>query len=236
MAEKSSTRTQVLISILGGLFIVIAAIISSPNWFKYFFPEQFVEQEAAPKTMTKNEPAEKKEDNVEKEKADSGTELLVVNKLELCPISSKIPSYLYIELKNNGTKRLKNVSVTIDLGRAEYKYIDFSRNNFAKIDTTRANEIIVTYSEMAQNDSKSIYCLLSLPVFNSIKLNGENLKFASEYTYKDLMKIDEPKPTESNGFYIFLQFLMAGILIVFAVFFVNMVYIALKKKELIDLE
>lgn len=227
MIEKSNRNTQVAIALLGGIFLIAAAIISSPHWFKFFFPEQYIEQEAVPTKKTKNNSQE----NSTKE---LGIENLIINKIELCPVSSKLPSYLLVEIKNNGSKKLRNINLTINLGRASFNGIEILGNNVKNVDTTKVNELIVTFSELIENDSKTIYCLLSQPIFNSIKINGENLKFSKEYTYKDFIENDSIKSSNLNGFFIFLQIVIGFILSIFSLYFVTIVYKLLKKKNIID--
>jgi len=229
MTEKSNTRTQIIVAILGGIFLLIAAIISSPHWFKYFFPEQYIEQEAAPSQKTEDK-------TIEKNKSENtGTENLVINKLELCPINSKLPAYFFIEIKNKGSKKLKNISLEIDFGRASIIGVDLTGNNsIEKQDTTKSNELFVLYSELVENETKSIYCLLSQPVFSSIKINGENLMYSKEYTYKNFIESDGVEKSKLSGFFVFLLLIFGFILFVFALFFISMVYRGLKKKGLID--
>lgn len=229
MTDKSNTRTQIFIAILGGIFIVIGAIISSPHWFKYFFPEQFVEQEATQPKKTKNESSEESNDNENRE-----TEVLTIERIELCPVSSKLPAYMYFELKNNGTKTLKNITLTLNLGRSSIQNIDVIGNNVVRIDTSASNQLVVQFSRLNENDVKSVYCLLSQPMFSSITLNGENLKFAKEYTYKEFIENEGEERTDLGGFFVFLQILIGFILIVFALYFVSMTYKFLRSKNLIN--
>ena len=228
MAEKGSNRIQISVAILGGFFVITGAVISSLHWFKYFFPDQFKEKEAIP---SKTVSTEKKESSETSET--SGTESLSIKRFELTPVLSDIPSYLYFELKNEGTKTLKELTVYIDLGRSTYTAIDVIGNNIHSVDSTQSNQISITFSELFENDHKSIYLLLSHLVFNSIKIRGSNLNFNKEYSFDDLAK-NEFSSEETSGFFIFLQILLGFILFIFAIFFVSMTYRYLYKKNLLD--
>ncbi len=46
-------KNKVVIAIISGLFIIAAAVISSPHWFKHFFPDLYLEQENLKPEKTK---------------------------------------------------------------------------------------------------------------------------------------------------------------------------------------
>jgi len=123
-------RTQIFIAIIGGCFAIFSAIILSPHWSKYFFPKQYLAQEKLDPSKTTNtkvvidtvnRPSGKRE---EKE----GVDDIKITKIELCPRNFKIPSYFYFEVNNSGSKTIKNLTVTVNLGKASYAYFDITKN------------------------------------------------------------------------------------------------------------
>lgn len=228
MDKKTSSKTPVLVAVITGFFVIIAAIISSPNWFKYFFPDQFVEQEIMKPQKTEKDfyKPDTIWDNSTEVIEKGGTEKIVISKIELCPISSKIPAYFLLEFKNEGTKDLKDLSIFVDLGKAEYQQIEFqgpNRNSFI-IDTTNKNIIGIKYPVVRENESYIIYALLSMPAFKSIIIDGSNLKFAKEYSYKEYIASEDDDMKAIDRFIIFLVLLAGAILIVFTAFFVRILY------------
>lgn len=225
MATQKKSRIHIIAPIISGIFMLVASIISSPQWFKYVFPNQYVEQEEiTPKISSKQKESKENEES-------GGTENLVVKNIELCPINSKIPSYFFIEIKNLGSKIINDFSLDIDLGRAIFQKIDIQKpnNSSSSIDTTLNNRILLQYSKVAQNESIIIYALLSQPVFNSIKLNGSNLNAAKEYTYKNYVDSKLETRNAIFGFYVFLFILAGGVLVVLAIYLLNIVYTFLKR-------
>lgn len=230
MAMPAKSRNQIIGAIITGIFIIFGAIISSPHWFKLFFPDQYVEQEEVSPKVTTRKNIDSTE-SIDSSEVSSGTENLVIEKIELCPINSLIPSYFLIEIKNSGTKILNNLEIDIDLGRAKFQQIDIIKpnNSISSIDTSTSNRIILQYSKFEENESIIIYTLLSQPVFNSIKLSGSNLVHSKEYTYKNYVDSKLKKKSGLRPFFIFLILLSGLILLVLTIYFLMVTYTFLKR-------
>lgn len=230
MAMPAKSRNQIIGAIITGIFIIFGAIISSPHWFKLFFPDQYVEQEEVSPKVTTRKNIDSSE-SIDSSEVSSGTENLVIEKIELCPINSLIPSYLFIEIKNSGSKKLNNLEIDIDLGRARFQQIDIIKpnNNTSSIDTSTSNRIILQYSKFEENESIIIYTLLSQPVFNSIKLSGSNLVHSKEYTYQNYVDSKLKNKSGLSAYVIFLLVLSGVILMVLAFYFLNVIYTFLKR-------
>ena len=236
---QSSTKTHVWTVVITGLFIIAGAIISSPHWFKYFFPEQFLEQESIrPELLSRDASDEDKlKDSLGLDSVETGIETIVIEELELCPVNSAIPSYFFLKVKNRGTKTLRNLLVTVDFGRAKYEQFDYflsAHNRKASIDSTHNNVISVALPKLTKNDTFSMYCLLSQPVFNTITITGGNLRIAKEYSYQEFITSGFDQGSSSISFFGFLLVLTGLILIVFSAYFCMIVYHFLMKKELIS--
>lgn len=234
MEKKTNSKVQIFVAIITGVFVIIAAIISSPHWFKYFFPNQFVEEEIIQPQILKKDffNTEIPSDSSRNEIKNSGTENIVISKIELCPISSKLPAYFLLEFKNEGTKTLKDLTFIIDLGKAEYKQLEFlgPNNSTFIIDSTKKNIIYVKIPVVRENETYILYTLLSIPVFKSILINGSNLVFAKEYSYEDYLTSEVDKTSIIDGFLIFLIIIVSIILIVLTFYFLRIVYTHLARK------
>lgn len=234
MEKKTSSKTQISVAIITGLFVIIAAIISSPHWFKYFFPNQFVEEEIIQPQTTKKDFSNSNfhPDSTAEFVKEEGTENFFISRIELCPINSNLPVYFLIEFKNKGTKTLKDLTITIDLGKSEYQQFDLqgSVSNSFNVDTTEKSKINLKLPVVSENETYIFYALLSLPVFKSILINGANLTFAKEYSYEEYLSSEVEKTTLLDGFIIFLVVLISIVLIVLAFYFLRIVYTHLALK------
>ncbi len=230
--DKSNVRMQIIISVISGIFIIVAAIISSPHWFKLIFPENYVEKEInAPEFIEKtdlNEINEEKEGN-------SGIENITIERIELCPISSDLSSYFYLKLKNSGTKYIDNLSVSIDFGRSQINDIDIKNlGTYAFLDSSKVSILKIQYDTLVENEVIDIYCLLSEPTFKVISITGSNLTLSIEYSYEQFLKKEQENNNNINVFFIFLMILLGFILFMFSLYIISIVYRLLKKKDLID--
>jgi len=230
--EKSNIKAQIIISVISGIFIITAAIISSPHWFKLIFPENYVEKEINEPELIKSS----KLTNSDEEKiSNSGVENITIDRIELCPINSDLPSYFYLKLKNNGTKNIENFSVSIDFGRSKINDLDINNlGSYAFLDTSNVRILKLQYKTFDENDIIDIYCLISEPTFKVISINGSNLTFSIEYSYEQLLQKEHKETKNINGFIIFLLVLLGFILFVFSLYIISIVYGLLKKKNLID--
>lgn len=127
--------------------------------------------------------------------------------------------------------------MTIDFGRAEYQQSDLfflSNNQKPAVDTTNRNMISVTLHRLYRNDSFSVYCLLSQPVFSAIKISGDNQNFSKEYSYGDYIESEINPKSNISAVLIFLAMLAGAILIVLSFYFLMTVYQFLKSRDYIS--
>lgn len=219
--DNNSTKIAIWVALITGLFVLAAAILSSPHWFKIFFPKQYIESEKIDFKKTIN-PQLKADTNTAisidtkalvdpKEK--DGTENLVISRIELSPKNFNIPSYLYFEIKNEGTKTLKNVSITANLGQAFYTAFDFTRNlsPTVKTDTLDKGFLQLVCPKIKENESIGIYLHISQPRFDNILLHADNMAFDKAYSYIDYQ--NSANHIERTGFQNFLR-ICGGITIV----------------------
>ncbi len=217
MADKPSIKSQVLIAIITGLFVITGAIISSPHWFKVIFPEKYVEEEIiTPKKIdtvfTINEDTLKEEEEIRY----YGTEDLRITRLQICPINFNLPNYFFVEITNKGTKKLVNVNLTIDFGKASYTQIEYSPEKNITFNNDSLNKFFAKFQceEINRDESIYIYALLTQPSFNRILIDGPNLTFSKEYTYMEYLDSEKGSESEINGWTLFLYILFGGILLI----------------------
>ena len=60
------------------------------------------------------------------------------------------------------------------------------------------------------------------------------MTFSKEYSYNNFLDSDIDEEDSFSGFYVFLQFLAAGLLIVISVYFLSVFYGILKRRGLLD--
>ena len=228
-------KKEILIAIIAGIFILGGSILSSPHWFKYFFPDQYLEQEKIKPTETpiKNDNSNDSlnNSNADKELKKNGTENLVISRIELSPKDFKLPSYFYIEIENKGSRIIKNLEIIIDLGKAKYQEFDYSRSvgMTSIIDSNDKSFIKFEVPYIKENQTIEFYSLQSMPIFKSISMNASNMAFDKIYTYEEFVKSEEGENTESSGFDSFLTAMLSLVIIVFTIYFVIVLITFLNK-------
>ena len=231
MTEKTNTKTQVLLAILAGIFVIVAAIISSPHWFKYFFPKHYLEQEKLDPKKIENTKVISDSINTKsletKEKA--GIEDIVISKIELCPKNFRIPNYLYFEVQNKGTKTIKNLVVSVNLGKASYLSFDYTRNLNPKsqVDSLDKSFIKVICPEIKESEGVGIYLLLTQPNFEDILLHADNLTFDKQYSYSEYLSSSIQE--DSDNFHSFLIVCLSIVIIIFGIYFTVVIITYLNK-------
>jgi len=218
-------KKEILIALITGIFILGGAILSSPHWFKYFFPEQYLEQEKITATETlsnvDNSKLDKEKSDKENGEIMSGTENLIISRIELSPKDFNIPSYFYFQVENKGTRTIENLDIIIDLGKAKYEKYDYSKKVeiYPITDSIDKSFLKFKVPKIKQNQSIEIYSLQTFPVFKSITMNATNMTFDKLYTYEEFQKSEEGNVTESSGFHDFLIVMLSIVIIVFTIYF-----------------
>jgi hypothetical protein len=158
----------------------------------------------------------------EDETSKSGTENLVISKIEISPKVFNLPSYFYIEIENKGTRTIENLEVLIDLGRAKYEDYDYSKSLeiIPLNDTNDMSFLKFKISLIKPNQSIQIYSLQSIPVFRSIVMNASNMTFDKVYSYEEYLKSEDGSYIESSLFESFLWIMFSLVIIVFTIYFV----------------
>ena len=207
--------------------MLAGAIITSPHWFKYFFPEQYLVQENIEPVRTKT--TEKGIDgNQEKP---TGTENLVISRIDLSSRDFNIPSYFYFEVTNKGTRTIQELNITVDLGKSKYQEFDYSKKIHSKIitDSTDKSFVKIICSEIKENETIEFYALTSAPIFKNIIFNASNMKFDKKYTYDDYLTSEKDGVLNVGGFYTFFRILLSLLIVVFAIYFTILTIIYLNK-------
>lgn len=220
-------KGKIIIAIITGCFLLAGAVISSPHWFKHFFPEQYLEQEnIKPERAIPQE----KEDSKKDDKS-TGTENLVITKIDLSSRDFNIPSYFYFEVTNKGTRTIQNLNLTIDLGKSKYQEFDYSKKitTSIKIDSTDKSFVKILCPEIKENETIEFYALTSAPTFNNITLNASNMTFDKKYTYDDYLTSEKDGISDDSGFYNFLIVILSLAIIVFAIYFTIVIITYLNK-------
>lgn len=216
-------KKEILIAFITGVFILGGAVLSSPHWFKYLFPEKYLEQkQIKPIETSKKDNESNKQSKTKDESPKSGTENLVVAKIEISPKDSNLPAYFYVEIENKGTRTIENLELLIDLGKAKYEDYDYSKSLdiIALNDTNDKSFLKFKVPLIKQNQSIQIYSLQSIPVFRSISMNAPNMTFDKIYSYEEYLKSEDGSHIESSSFENFLWVMLSLVIIVFTVYFV----------------
>lgn len=220
-------KGKIIIAIISGLFLLAGAIITSPHWFKYFFPEQYLVQENIEPVRTKTT---EKEINGNQENS-TGTENLVISRIDLSSRDFNIPSYFYFEVTNKGTKIIQDLNITVDLGKSKYQEFDYSKKIPSKIitDSTDKSFVKIIYPEIKENETIEFYALTSAPTFKNIILNASNMTFDKKYTYDDYLISEKDGVSNEGGFYLFLTVILSIVIVVFAIYFTFVIITYLNK-------
>jgi len=224
-------KKDILISIIAGIFLLGGAVISSPHWFKYLFPEQYLEQENLIPVKTKSNESISKTSKENLSNKSSGTENLIIDRIELSTRDFNIPSYFYFRITNNGTRTMENLEVTIDLGKAEYREFDFSKKIEIEIaiDSIDKSFVVMKIPKMKENETIDFYSLNTLPVFENILMNASNMTFDKIYTYQDYKDSEDDRFASNGAFNNFLWIMLSLVIIVFTIYFVIVLIAYLNK-------
>jgi len=224
VAEKKQKGTQLKYVVLTGIFVIIASVMSSPHWFSLFFPEQYKEQEKMESSKIEKDHLKDSDKVIPNGKDESvGVESIRIKDIQLTPLDFDIPSYLYIEIKNEGTKDIRNLKITIELGKSSVEEFEYFPNNEIVLlsDTLDKNLIKLKKYVFAENESVYIYALINQPIFKRILIDGDNIKYAKEYSYVNYLNSENGDVSKNVGWSVLLGFLgvifilMIGALIFF---------------------
>lgn len=161
-----------------------------------------------------------KKDNANKNQHAVYTDLEIDN-LQITPIDSKLPSYLYFEVKNTGRETANKINLHIDVGRA--KINDFELRPAESLHVMAggkdSNILKILIDSMNVDETVYVYCQLSAPVFNAITLNSENLLSTSSLKFSDLKIGSSNREIISSSFMTYLRLLLGAFIFVAVAFF-----------------
>jgi len=236
-------RKELFIALIGGCFLTLAAILTAPHWSKYFFPNQYSEQENLSPPIKNNHKTLEKDTilNSNDEKKDTiliYAENISISKIQLTPRVFNMPSYLYFEVKNVGIANIKNMVITINLGQSKYEAFDISKQINSTIikDSIDKSFVKIECPILKSNETIEFYALTSAPIFKNILFDASNLVYQKEYNYEDYIsstskeEIAKRKANEDGDtFWIFLQIVAGCGIIIFSVYFTIIIIWRLNK-------
>jgi len=217
-------KKEIIIATISGLFLIACAVISSPHWFKYFFPEQYLEQEKIEPQRKKEENKNVKEDTLSSQQNAIGN--LVISKIDLIPREFDLPSYLYFEVINNGTATIRDLTISVDLGKSKFQKFDYTKqvNSSITIDSTNKSFVKIFCPQIKETETIEFYFLNSSPFFKSIILNAKNMAYYKKYTYEEYLE-SQAKDSTTNIFVIVLSIAF----VIFAIYFTVIAIIRLNR-------
>lgn len=176
-----------------------------------------------------------KKDKTNKSKSADYTDLEIDN-LQITPIESKLPSYLFFEVRNTGRATANKINLYIDAGRA--KINDFELKPLESIQIIaggkNSNILKIVIDSLNVDETVYVYCQLSAPMFNTITLNSENLLSTSTLKFSDLRNRGLKEELINRGFMEFLRFLLGAFIVVAAAFFTFVLFANLAKLFKVD--
>jgi len=163
-------------------------------------------------------------------KADKSKETanLTISNIFLPEINTKLESPFFVKISNNSLKDAKNLNIKINFGEAEVFKCETQ-----PIDVFDENQIfessIVSFyiQDLKRKDVMYIYCLTSLPTFDSILITGSNLFQNEKYTYKQY-KLHNVE--NNSGFITFFKVIGSIIVVVFLGYFTILILKLLNRK------
>jgi hypothetical protein len=140
--------------------------------------------------------------------------------LSLSPIDFRLPKYFYFEVHNKSNAGAYNVTVTIDLGRANLTDIEVRSASVVQVfrSDSVSNLVKVNLSFIGKEESAYFYLLLTNPSYKRISVSSSNM-------ITDLVrKYDGPQINSvssgfiSDEFMTFIRILAGIVLIVFTIY------------------
>jgi len=167
-------------------------------------------------------------------KADKSKETanLTISNVFLLEINTKLESPFFVKISNNSLMDAKNLNIKVNFGEAEvFKCETQPINVFNKNQTFESSIISFHIQDLKRKDTMYIYCLTSLPTFDSILITGSNLFQNEKYTYKQY-KIQNTK--SNSGFVTFFKVIASIIVVIFLGYFTLLILTLLNKRFKIE--
>ena len=153
---------------------------------------------------------------------------LNISDIFLPEINTKLESAFFIKITNDSLNDAKDLNVKINFGESEILKCETQPINMFEKNQDYTNSIIsFDIKSINKNDKFYVYCLTSLPVFNSILITGSNLFQNEIYTYEQYKSKND---TISSGVTIFFKIIGAILFIIFTGYFTLVAIAFLNKK------
>lgn len=169
----------------------------------------------------KQEEVQKEKERIAKieEEKKSSIARVSIEELFLPSINTELDSVFYLKLSNNSYNDAKDLDIKINFGETQVSKCEVQ----PKSDSNGSlNTSIYNYGvkELKKDDSLYIYCNLSNPIFDSVLINGSNLKDPikktfSQYKSSQSKTINQKKEDGLT----FFGFLFRALATVFAIYF-----------------
>ena len=155
-----------------------------------------------------------------KSKKSAFTDLEIAD-LQITPFESRLPSYLFFEVKNTGNASASSINLYIDAGRAKIIDCELSPAESTQIIAGGKNANISKFliNSLNVDETVYVYCQLSAPVFNTISLNSENLPSTSTLKFSDVKNSGSSMGLINGNFMTFLRLLFGAFILIAAGFF-----------------
>lgn len=214
MSNQISSLQKALI---GGAFILITGIVTSSLWLNKLFPRYFPKSDKTELSQPENNDKKVQE----KDNQSILSSLLTITNIELSPRKFEIPSYFYFKVAYSGNKVVKDLNITIDLGKSNYESFDYSKRLQLTVeeDSTDKSYIKIFIPKMRKNETIEFYSLLTDASFENILLNAKNMTYDKVYTYEQYLDSLKGSPSEINGFETFLIVILGIVIVVLTGFF-----------------
>lgn len=132
-------------------------------------------------------------------------------------INTKIESSFFMKISNNSLNDAKNLNVKINFGEAEIVKCETQPINIFQENQNYDSSIIsFDVQSINKKDKLYVYCLTSLPIFDSILITGSNLFQNEQYTYEQY-KLKEDHI--NSGLTTFFQIIGGIVFVIFAGYF-----------------
>ncbi|KAF0234704.1 MAG: hypothetical protein FD177_541 [Desulfovibrionaceae bacterium] len=149
------------------------------------------------------------------------TPVLEVENVQMPSVSTKSPSYMFVELSNSSAVDAMNVNVILYLGRSTLHSFEIISPAKYNVDKDSGLSVLSVSIDCIKAKSKSyIYLLINGQAFDKIVLNADGMSVPKEYGYSDFSK---GSLFVSDAMISFFRFLFGVVVFVFTVAFVGYV-------------
>ena len=124
---------------------------------------------------------------------------IVFQEVFVTPINTKISSFFYAEIKNEGDKEANNFFISVEFGETRPKKCEINSIAIAS-ENLNNNPSIQQWKIQNLNIKQSVYitCLTNSPFFKHIAVNGGNLENNKQLSF---LSYKEQRENESTSFY-----------------------------------